>query len=311
MNIDELKKILVNFAQIENWSLQLFRINSSKDMGITYYTREISLHPDDTLKNIVESIVEQNVQGKNEINNIYEKIEQYDGVNIGRYIYHISVDDPLIKEQYSLFSEKIYNPETEIPIVDKKFSGYIIVGNDKEGSSIKMVSLQNPISSYKHRTKFQFLYGDSRYEEIKEDVLQIKKYVDVIIYNDSCYMFNLNGEKLFDIERAYKKISQERIDMVKKDGLISDDDIFTKTASSKHNPRKFLSFNQEHYEELLRNKNKRNELGIKFDIPLVGEKYDTSTERYSDNLVKLLCDKAMLEPFEQKPMEVEAAKSWR
>ena len=48
----------------------------------------------------------------------------------------------------------------------------------------------------------------------------------------------------------------------------------------------------------------------KFEIPLVGNRFDTSVDGVSEKIVKLLCKKGMVDPFEDLPVEVAGAKKW-
>ena len=47
-----------------------------------------------------------------------------------------------------------------------------------------------------------------------------------------------------------------------------------------------------------------------FSIPLNGDMFDTTKNGASEKLVKLLCSKGMVDPFEDTPVEVPSAKRW-
>lgn len=48
----------------------------------------------------------------------------------------------------------------------------------------------------------------------------------------------------------------------------------------------------------------------KFNIPLDGDKFDTTQDDAVDKIVKLLCDRVMVNPFDEYPMEVAGSKKW-
>ena len=50
-----------------------------------------------------------------------------------------------------------------------------------------------------------------------------------------------------------------------------------------------------------------------FNIPLdaTGEKFDASVEGAAEKIVKLLCNKGMVDPFEKNAVEVDGARQWR
>ena len=84
--------------------------------------------------------------------------------------------------------------------------------------------------------------------------------------------------------------------------IINDAEAFSSVASCGHNPRKFISFNESHFQKL-KNTNSRKKMSKKFNIPLDGDKFDISQPGAADKLVKLLCDRSMVDPFDDNPME--------
>ena len=55
----------------------------------------------------------------------------------------------------------------------------------------------------------------------------------------------------------------------------------------------------------------RKKISKKFNIPLAGDKFDVRQPDAADKLVKLLCDRGMLDPFDDIPMEVSSSKKWK
>ena len=67
--------------------------------------------------------------------------------------------------------------------------------------------------------------------------------------------------------------------------------------------------NSNHLEKL-KNASTRRKIATKFSIPMDGGKFDTNQEGVTEKIVKILCDKGMVDPFESLPMEVPSAKKW-
>ena len=310
--IDDLNSFFENLKNCNNWSLQLLKINTSKrgENMVSYYARRIFLTPDGKLTNIVHGISKHYAENTY-LTDRYEKIEDYDGVNIGNIVYRLPLDSQLVNNEYASFSDEINNPDSEGEIKGVKFSGYVIYGRiDKDGEPIKLISLQNPISSYDCRNRFKC--DNSVFREINGDVLQMKEYIDAVIYGGYMYMMSLNAEKLFDMQRAYKNKCEEEIQNIVDLGIVSNAEAFIAAAGSGHNPRKFVSFNQHNLELLAGSRETRAKIGEKFRIPLTADgTFDTTDRKSSDNIVKILCNKAMLEPFGHEPMEVESARTWK
>ena len=93
--------------------------------------------------------------------------------------------------------------------------------------------------------------------------------------------------------------------------MFSDPEMFKKTATSKHNPRRFVSYSESNF-EYLKSKENRKSIAEKFQIKLTGDEeiFDTSSELNNDRIVKLICNKGMLHPINENPMEVNGAKPW-
>lgn len=78
---------------------------------------------------------------------------------------------------------------------------------------------------------------------MKETRIRLE-YIDVIIIDSDVYLLTMSGENLFNMERVYRKICDDKILEVTESDILNDADVFKKIASSGHNPRRFVSFNQ-------------------------------------------------------------------
>ena len=165
--------------------------------------------------------------------------------------------------------------------------------------------MKNPITILKHK----YMHANGTFKEISNKVISLRTFIDVVIIDDIIYMLTLDGEKLFNMKRAYKSICEKQIINIINSNIINDAEIFSNIASSRHNPRKFVSFNKSHLSKL-EDAVMRKEIGEKFEIPLDGDKFDMNQQGAADKLVKLLCDRGMIEPFDDNPIEVSGAKKW-
>ena len=174
-----------------------------------------------------------------------------------------------------------------------------------EDYRIKLFSMQNPITTLRHK----FWESSGTFSEIDNKVLSLRTNLDIIIIDDTAYMLSMAGEKLFNIERAYKGICLQKVAAVEKMRIVTDFELFRTCASSGHNPRRFVAFNDEHLKKL-ENSDDRRRLAEKFGLPLLEGKFDTTQNGVSEKLVKLLCNKGMVDPFDDLPMEVSSPRKW-
>ena len=54
-----------------------------------------------------------------------------------------------------------------------------------------------------------------KYKEITDTVIGLELSIDMIAYGNTIYFFNNSGEKLFNMERAYKAVCKEKIEEIK------------------------------------------------------------------------------------------------
>lgn len=124
----------------------------------------------------------------------------------------------------------------------------------------------------------------------------------------------MDAEKFFDFDSSIEREKNKIVQRIKSTNILSDAESFESISSQGYNPRKFLAFNESNL-ELLVHKLKTKEadsLLEKFSITKINGSnlIDTSQKSNSENLIKLLCGKAMLNPFNNDPMEVTSSKKW-
>lgn len=309
MSINKIRSVFENVSTCEAWSLQLLQIKNSKKKGTTYCGREIELSPKGTLTKFLTEISDRYCSQENGLEHMFEGVADYDGSTLNRTIYKMTTDDELISSEYLKFIEAIANPDSEVDPLEFSASAYVLQGVisiNREEVSIKMISMQNPVTTLKHK----FLRANGKFSEIPDKIISLRTIIDVLIANDTIYMLKLDGEKLFHIERAYKSVCKTQIGNIVKSSIIIGDETFSNVASHGHNPRKFVSFNAEHLETLGK-ASVRKKISKKFNIPLAGDKFDVRQPDAADKLVKLLCDRGMLDPFDDIPMEVSSSKKWK
>lgn len=285
-----------------------YKLKKSKRNGTTYCGREITLSPEGTLTNFLTEISDRYCSQEKGLEKMFESVTDYDGSIVDKTIYKLTTDNELISTEYPSFVEAIGNPDSEVDPLEFSTQAYLLKGVISicgEELSIKMISMQNPVTSLKH--KFLCAYGT--FTEISDKVISLRTAIDVVIIENTVYMLTLAGENLFNMERAYKSVCEKQTTNIIDSNIINDAEAFSSIASCGHNPRKFVSFNESHLQKL-KNTNSRKKMSKKFSIPLDGDKFDMSQPGAADKLVKLLCDRGMVDPFDDNPMEVSSSKKW-
>ena len=308
MNLEKMKAVFAALPNCTVWSLQLLKINTSKQSGTSYVGREITLSPEGTLTSFVKEISEHYTNKSKGILLSYHDITEYDGSTVDKFVYSLSKTNTLIVDEYNALMEAIANPDTELNPLEFKAKAYVLRGIiyiDDEKKPIKLISVQNPVTSLKHK----FLRANGTFTEITDKVISLRTSIDVIIMDDIVYMLTLAGENLFNMERAYKAACAGKLEEIKRCCIVTDFAAFSSVAGSGHNPRKFVSFNESHLQKL-KNSRSRVKMAKKFSIPMNGDCFDTTQPGVADKIVKLLCNRGMVDPFDDNPMEVAGSKKW-
>lgn len=308
VTLEKIRAVFAALPDCKAWSLQLLKINTSKRKGTTYIGREITLAPEGALASFIEDISDHYINENTGALSSYQGIVNYDGSTVDRVIYSLPITDALIIGEYNALISAIAKPDTQLDPLKFKAKAYVLRGIihiDDKDKPIKLISMQNPVTSLKHK----FLSVDGAFMEITNKVLSLRTAIDVIIIDSTIYMLTLAGENLFNMERAYKAACEGKLEDIKACEIVTKFEIFESVAGSGHNPRKFVSFNDS-YLQKLKDCTNRKMISNKFNIPTKGDLFDIEQPGAADKLVKLLCDRAMVDPFEADPMEVAGAKKW-
>lgn len=309
MSLDLIKEIFSAMPDCKEWHAHLLSFIHSKRQGTIYNCRRIELEPSERLSVLIQDISSGYIdEGKNKLNN-YVDVREYDGTCNTTTVYRIREDNADIEIDLDELLQGIADSDSEADPLSMKAQAYVLCGNirrDDQDHQIKLISMNTPITTLKNR----FWHDKGKFWEIPDKVLNLRTSMNVIIYDRTVYFLDLSGETLFNMERAYKLKCSEAIDEIEGLKIISDPEMFRSTASSGQNPRRFAAFSKLKL-QLLTKKINREKAAKYFKIPLTKDKrFDTSQKVDAENLVKVLCGKAMWDVLEEVPVEVDGSKDW-
>ena len=302
--IECINDLFLGIDNIDECELYLYRIGSGRKKQIM--CRNIEQLGNQSILDLVIFIKSQYSQDGSRIGETYEEVRDYDGVMSQGILYRIENKSPLIRERIEHLDNQIVEATTENDVFDYK-NGYILVGNCK-GKRIKLISVGTPVKQFKN--KFMIAKFGNTLTNIDDKVLALKYSIDVAVVGDYTYILSKAAQTFFDFERSYKIYARQCVLEICDSDLISDLENFKKISFSGHNPRKFLSFNKKTI-AALQDGVVRERIASKFQIPLTTDgKLDTSSEKGAISVIKLLCNKAMLDPIEFQAREVDGARNW-
>ncbi|MBR1431408.1 MAG: DUF4868 domain-containing protein [Ruminiclostridium sp.] len=309
MSLDLIKEIFSALPDCKEWHAHLLSFTHSKRNGTTYNCRRIELEPSERLNVLIQDISSGYTnEGKNKLDN-YVDVREYDGTCNSTTVYRIRDNNPDIEIDLDALLQEIANSDSEADPFSIKARAYMLCGNmrrNDEDHQIKLISMNTPITRLKNR----FWHNKGKFWKIPDKVLNLRTSMNVIIYDRTVYFMDMSGETLFNMERAYKHKCNEAVDEITGLSIISDPEMFRNTATSGQNPRRFAAFSKSKLQLLTKKKN-REKAAKYFKIPLTKNKqFDTSQKVDAENLVKVLCGKAMWDVLEEVPVEVDGSKDW-
>lgn len=303
MPLDEIKEIIDKLDNCETWSVNMLKFKSTEREGYSCFAREIKFRSNKELMNYISSIKE-NYIGKKSLLEKYIEIREYDGSTEGNVIYELDINSELVKDSYEKIMHALLHADQEMDPFRKKYDGYVLSGN-LMGKEIHLFKIHSPFVNLENR----YILDNSFFSKIKGPILSLMLTVDVMIYGEKIFLFKISVENLFNMEKAYKAKSENCINEIIDSGIVEGIELFQKFASSGQNPRRFIKYDASHLEEL-KNEDVRKRIGVKFSIPMKEGKYIIEDEESVDKLIKVLCKRGMLDPFDDAPMEVSGSKNW-
>lgn len=309
MSMDLVKEIFSTLPECKDWHAHLLSFTHSKRHGTTYNCRRVELEPPERLGVLIRDISTGYVDSRKSKLDKYVDVREYDGSCNASIIYRISEDNAEIGIDLDALLQGVADSDSESDPFSMKAQTYILCGSIKKGDDehqIKLISMNTPITTLKNR----FWHDKGKFKEIPDKVLNLRTSINVIIYDRTVYFLDMSGETLFNMERAYKLKCSEAVDEIESLSIISDTEMFRSTATSGQNPRRFAAFSKSKLQLLTKKKN-REKAAKYFKIPLTEDKqFDTSQKGNAENLVKVLCGKAMWDVLEEVPVEVDGSKDW-
>ena len=310
MTIQEMKGIFEKLNTCQEWSLQLLKFGKARN-ELSYNTYDVTITTRNALNDFIETLSDVYI-GRNGRMNSFQDILDYDGSTIGSRIHRVALTNPLIREAYDKLSIAMDNPDMFGNALEFPANAYVLKGSIEEDdgtiSDIRLLTIINPFRSLKHA----FSWDGESFKVLPAKTLALRQHIDLMVWRGAVYMFNLSGEKLFDMERAYRQVCADKVEEIVHTGILSDDEAFRQYASSGYNPRRFVAFDGNRLRRIKNDSVFRNKMAEKFGIVQNSNgKYDSSDKSNVDRIVKFLCKKGMLDPVDENPVEIEGSKPWR
>ncbi|MCI8969090.1 MAG: DUF4868 domain-containing protein [Lachnospiraceae bacterium] len=308
MSLQKIKQVFSKLDNCTMWSLQL--LNAREVHGeFVYNAHDIMVTTQNAIMEFVKELELAYTKEKGRLSK-YQTVCDYDGSAGGDRIYKIERSSELICESWEKLLHAMANSDMKGNALDFPANAYVLKGNiliDGIQQSVNLFTIINPFKVFKHT----FTWDGDSFKVLPDKYLLLHRYVDVAMINDAVYLFNMNGEKLFNMERAYKSICRNRVEEIISSGIVSDESTFRQYATSGHNPRKFVAYDENRLRKIKDDASFKNRIAEKFGIIQTPDGiFDSSDNENVNRIVKFLCKKGMIDPVNDDPVEVGGARRW-
>ncbi len=263
MSLQKIKQVFSKLDNCTMWSLQL--LNAREVHGeFVYNAHDIMVTTQNAIMEFVKELELAYTKEKGRLSK-YQTVCDYDGSAGGDRIYKIERSSELICESWEKLLHAMANSDMKGNALDFPANAYVLKGNiliDGIQQSVNLFTIINPFKVFKHT----FTWDGDSFKVLPDKYLLLHRYVDVAMINDAVYLFNMNGEKLFNMERAYKSICRNRVEEIISSGIVSDESTFRQYATSGHNPRKFVAYDENRLRKIKDDASFKNRIAEKFGI---------------------------------------------
>lgn len=304
---EELRKAFEPLAQCgdTSFTLHAIKIGHGEENGeISYAAHSLSIRPQDDLIAYLKEVGTGYVGDKKPIISDEFDVKPYDGTVLDENeAFVISGKDGRVKKCFRDFCD-VWATESVEHGADSIDPNAIAICDDDKNCIF--LSLRKPFSILKHK----FWYADSDYKKIPGKVLTLSTKMDAVIIGETLYFLTIAGAQAFVSESICKNVAKDKADALAKLEYISGAENLAAVSLTGLNPRRYLGYNEGSVAEL-RNATKRRDIAKTFGIKYANGKFDLSEKGDAERFIKVICNRGMVDPFTEGPVEVTSSKAWK
>lgn len=213
MLVTEIEDIIKKMSNCTDWSVSVLRYKHTKSKGSLYSCKTITFRDHNEIIDHINLVQKEYCDKRLKR---YESIQEYDGTCNSAIVYYMEQDNDLIVDKLDLLNKCLAHPEVGYTnseeIENSNENAFVIQGTITDEDSdilVKLISLKRPFTTLQHR----FYFENGEFKKISKAVLNLSVLFDILIVGqDNLFFLNLAGEKLFNLERAYKNICKKKVD---------------------------------------------------------------------------------------------------
>ena len=303
----ELRKAFAALSNSDNDSYNLHAISighAAENGEISYAAHSLSIRPKEDWIAHLKEVGDGYVGSKKPIISDEFDVKPYDGTVLEENeAFVISGKDVRVKKCFNDFSD-VWATESVEHGADSMNPNALAICDDEKNHVF--LSVKSPFSILKHK----FWCDDSDYKKISGKVLTLSTKMDVVIIGEKLYFLTIAGVQAFVSESICKSVAKDKADALAKLEYISGAENLAAVSLTGLNPRRYLGYNEGRVAEL-GNATKRRDIAKTFGIKYAKGKFDLSEKGDAERFIKVICNRGMVDPFTEGPVEVASSKVWK
>ena len=281
----------------------LYRINKSKD-AVSATRFALSLGND--LPKHISDVAEAN----HSIEADFEGVCEYKGEDLSYKLQWAKTDSIHVGSVWQALSEAKECAEGEwvksLSSASKSPKGFML-SYQYEGEPVDLLFNTPPVKQLKGTW---FTLTANRFKVIEGPVLVLPLTIDAMRIGDRVYFLTKKGLGMFSTPEGVASQAQGAVEAINASGSIGNVEKFAEYAHGGHNPRRLLRYDEEKFKKVTDRRGGK-KIREKFGLQMEDGKIVSETKEDVERLIKVVCNRGMLDPFSDDAMEVSGAEKWK
>lgn len=287
--------------KIKSGDLFFMRQWQSDGEGINFLAHQVTVSPQEKWESFLKDLYDANAK-------LFDAIDTrpYDGTVLDSgEAFEVGINDRQVKDSYCKFKEDLGRASVEHEAEEMNPNACVIRGCNESGEEIFIITRRSPLMRLTHR----FMRADHVYKAIEEPILTLSTKIDAVIIAQKIVFLTIAGAQMFVSESICRNIASEKIGEIKQVKYLTGLDDFEAVALKGANVRRFLGYNERRVKSM-QSIACRERIASKFGIAMKGKKLDLTNPDDADRFIRVVCNRGMLDPFDDKAVEVSSSKPW-
>ena len=303
-SLDYLMELFRCLPKMENLQVIATRMpTSSKDSCITKGCM-IAFKQYNELEKLINTLVANYIGEKKPVLIADSVAPRYEGSCPDGGQSYLEMSDNLVVESWNRFKAVMRDVDREENPASCNPNAIIFTSSKRD---FFLISIQNPLTTFKHRSIF---FGKRKFSQVEEgQLIMLPHQIDAVAFKDMIVFFTPRGASFFVDESAVQKNAEKTAKRIAELNLVSNSKMFLEAVKVSRNAHWLLAVDDKRLEKIKDRKIQKKVAEV-FHLKCSGGRFSTETKGEIASLLKVLGKQGMLDIVENVPMEVSVRGQW-